>query len=269
MSNCMQFQCSTHCFAILPIFHKMTVDFAHNCHTDCASRKISGFHVDGTFAQYIVAFVDHLIPIPESLPSTEAAPILCAGVTVYNALKQVNTPVGSWIVIPGGGGGLGHLGIQYAVEMGLRVLAIDTGSEKRDMCLSLGAEKFIDFSQSADIVADVIATCDGLGAHAALITTASNTAYVQAGLYVRPQGTVLCVGVAQTVSGLPMALIIDYGIKYIGTQTGSRQAVHEALALAARGRVRCHHVVRPLEEINSVLEEMYNGTLAGRAVLTF
>lgn len=236
---------------------------------NCPSRKIAGAHVDGTFAEYTVAFVNHLIPIPDGFSSAEAAPILCAGVTVYNALTKLDTPPGSWIVIPGAGGGLGHLGIQYAVVKGLRVLAIDSGEGKRELCLSLGAEKYIDFAESKDIIADVKATCGELGAHAALITTASNTAYVQAGWYLRPHGTVLCVGVAQTVSGLPMARIIDVGIKYIGSMTGNRQAAREALELAARGKVRCHFTERPISEINSVLEDMSNGKLVGRVVLRY
>ncbi|TFY54877.1 hypothetical protein EVJ58_g8600 [Rhodofomes roseus] len=235
-----------------------------------------------------VAYLDHLIPIPDELPSVEAAPILCAGVTVYNILKQLtDTPPGSWVVVHGAGGGLGHLGVQYAKAFGYRVLAIgiapeviwrrrnvdsldaDSGADKRDLCISVGADKFLDFKDSTDLIADIKALTDPLGAHAALITTHAGAAYVQAGFYVRAHGTVMCLGAAQEVSGLPMALIIDQGIKYIASQTGGRQAVYEALALAAQGKVRCHVVERPLEEINSVLEDMYKGRLAGRAVITF
>ncbi|KZT71173.1 GroES-like protein [Daedalea quercina L-15889] len=237
---------------------------------NCADRVISGYQVDGTFAQYMVAYLDHLIPIPDELPSVEAAPILCAGVTVYNILKQLtDTPPGSWVVVHGAGGGLGHLGVQYAKAFGYRVLAIDSGTEKRDLCLSVGAEKFLDFKESANLIADVKALTDPLGAHAALVTTHVGAAYVQAGFYVRAHGTVMCIGAAQEVSGLPMALIIDQGIKYIASQTGGRQAVYEALSLAAQGKVRCHVVQRPLEEINSIFEDMHKGQLAGRAVVTF
>lgn len=150
---------------------------------------------------------------------------------------------------------------------GLRVIAIDSG-DKREFCLSLGAEKFIDFVGSKDIVADVREICDGLGAHAALIVADSNMAYAQAAWYLRPQGTALCIGVTETVT-LPMAHIVDMGIKYIASQTGNRQAVIEALALAARGKVRCHYVERPIEDISSVLEDMSKGKLIGRAVLIF
>ncbi|PCH36972.1 mannitol-1-phosphate dehydrogenase MPDH1 [Wolfiporia cocos MD-104 SS10] len=236
---------------------------------NCPNRIISGYHVDGTFAEYMVAFTDHLIPIPDGLDSAAAAPILCAGLTVYNSLSQLNTHVGGWIVIPGAGGGLGHLAIQYAIARGLRVLAIDSGP-KRELCLSLGAEAFIDFTECTDIVSAVqAAVSDPMGAHAALIIAPSNEAYIHAGWYVRPQGTILCIGSPQEVTGLPMARIIDAGLNIIATQTGGRQVAHEALQLAARGKVQCHYTEYPLEKINDVFEAMIKGRLVGRAVIKF
>ncbi|CCM01247.1 uncharacterized protein FIBRA_03296 [Fibroporia radiculosa] len=202
----------------------------------CPDRVVSGRDVDGTFAEYMVAFVDQLIPIPAALSSVAAAPILCAGVTVYDALKKLDAPTGSWLVISGGGGGLGHLGIQYAISRGLRVAAIDTGADKRTLCLSLGAEAFIDYAESTDVPADVRAATDPLGVHAALVTTTSSLSYVQAAKYVRRQGTILCVGVPPTLTDFPIGLVVDRGIKLIASQTGGRLAVQEALALAARGK---------------------------------
>ena len=90
------------------------------------NAKLSGFTVDGTFSQYVVSWVTHVTPIPDQLSSAEAASILCAGITVYRAIKYSNTKIGDWIVLPGAGGGLGHLAVQYAVAMGLRVVAIGT-----------------------------------------------------------------------------------------------------------------------------------------------
>ena len=85
---------------------------------------MSGFTTDGTFQQYVVSWVSHVTPIPEKLDSFEAASILCAGITVYRALKYSKTHIGDWVAIPGAGGGLGHLAVQYATAMGLRVVAI-------------------------------------------------------------------------------------------------------------------------------------------------
>ena len=90
----------------------------------CPEAKLSGFTVDGTFSEYVVSWVHHVTPIPDSLESCAAASILCAGVTVYRALKYSETNPGDWIVLPGAGGGLGHLAVQYARYMGRRVIAI-------------------------------------------------------------------------------------------------------------------------------------------------
>jgi len=90
----------------------MAVTHAHGC------------TVNGTWADYVVAWTDYVTPIPASLDSAAATPILCAGITVYKAIKQSNAKIGDWIAISGAGGGLGHLAVQYAVAMGLRVIAI-------------------------------------------------------------------------------------------------------------------------------------------------
>ena len=90
----------------------------------CPNQQLSGFTTDGTFQQYVVSWVSHVTPIPEKLDSFEAASILCAGITVYRALKYSKTHIGDWVAIPGAGGGLGHLAVQYATAMGLRVVAI-------------------------------------------------------------------------------------------------------------------------------------------------
>ena len=106
-----------------------------------------GADAAGTFSQYVRSFVHHVTPIPDELDSAGAASLLCAGVTTYKALKVSNTIVGNWVAIPGAGGGLGHLCVQYAVAMGLKVIAIDTGKEKEELCKSLGASVFLDFKE--------------------------------------------------------------------------------------------------------------------------
>ncbi|CAE6397657.1 unnamed protein product [Rhizoctonia solani] len=115
----------------------------------CPSIKCSGFSTEGTFQQYVVSHATHVTPIPESLPLYSAAPILCAGLSVYGALKQSSTQPGDILVVTGAGGGLGHLAIQYAINaFNLRVIAVDTGDNKKELCLKLGAEAFIDFKAS-------------------------------------------------------------------------------------------------------------------------
>lgn len=152
----------------------------------CGHSQTSGYSVDGSFQQYAVSYTRHLTPIPEGLPLEVAAPseslfehfsanaeltslpfspkVLCAGVTVWKAIKQSNTKPGDYILIAGAGGGLGHLAVQvgwlllarptlrlplflqYAAAMSLRVIAVDSGEEKKKLCASYGAEIFLDFS---------------------------------------------------------------------------------------------------------------------------
>ena len=114
--------------------------------------------------------------------------------TVYRALKYSQSLPHEWVVLPGAGGGLGHLAIQYAKHFGLRVIAIDTGDEKRQLCEKLGADAWIDFKTSSDIVADVKRITGGPGAHAAVVTAASPSGYTQAVDYLREGGRLMAVG---------------------------------------------------------------------------
>ncbi|THH06866.1 hypothetical protein EW145_g3788 [Phellinidium pouzarii] len=168
--------------------------------------KHYGSQVDGTFCEHTVSYVDHITPIPDALDSAQAAGIMCAGFTAYSALKQSEAHIGNWVAIPGAGGGLGHLGqlvntlnliypylkcvyclSRRAIAMGLRVVAIDTGEGKRKLCLELGAEKWIDFRESTDLVAEVIAATKG-GVHAAIVISGGVRACEQAWSYLRRRG---------------------------------------------------------------------------------
>lgn len=161
----------------------------------CAKALLSGYTVDGTFQQYCVAKAAHVARIPKELPLDAVAPVLCAGITVYKGLKESGARPGQTVAIVGAGGGLGSLACQYAKAMGLRIIAIDGGDEKREMTAKLGAESYIDFSTSQDVVKDVkAATPDGTGPHAVLLVAVSEKPFQQAAEYVRPRGTVVLIG---------------------------------------------------------------------------
>lgn len=133
--------------------------------------------------------------IPKDIPLDAIAPVLCAGITVYKGLKESGARPGQTVAIVGAGGGLGSLACQYATAMGLRIIAIDGGDEKREMTAKLGAESYIDFSTSQDVVKDVqAATPDGTGPHAVLLVAVSEKPFQQAAEYVRPRGTVVLIG---------------------------------------------------------------------------
>jgi propanol-preferring alcohol dehydrogenase len=115
------------------------------CH--CPKQLNSGFTTAGTFQEYVATDARYATRIPEGVKDEEAGPIMCGGVTAYVALKRSEVRPGQWIVLPGAGGGLGHFAVQYAKAMGMRVIAIDGGEEKRKLCKDLGAEEYIDFTQ--------------------------------------------------------------------------------------------------------------------------
>ncbi|PAV17267.1 mannitol-1-phosphate dehydrogenase MPDH1 [Pyrrhoderma noxium] len=195
----------------------------------CSKFESHGNSLDGTFCEYAVGYVDAVTPIPDEISDAEAAAIMCAGVTVYSALAQSGLHIGEWVVIPGAGGGLGHLALQYALAMGLRVVAIDTGASKRDLCLSLGASTFLDFQTSSNLVQDVQSITKG-GAQAVLVAA----------------------GGSLNIKGIFL---------------GNRKHAIEAVQIAATGKVKVTHTIRGLSELNEVYDEMSKGQIVGRVVL--
>lgn len=161
----------------------------------CADASLSGYTVDGSFQQYAIGKAAHVARIPRDCDLEAVAPVLCAGLTVYKALKESGARPGQHVAIVGAGGGLGSFALQYARAMGLHTIAIDGGEDKREHCAALGAEHFIDFTKSEDIVADVRkASGDGLGPDAVVLLAVSEGPFQQASQYIRSRGTIVCVG---------------------------------------------------------------------------
>lgn len=136
----------------------------------------------GSFQQYAIAKAAHVARLAKEIPLDGVAPILCAGITVYKGLKESSVRPGQTVAIVGAGGGLGSLAQQYAKAMGLHVIAIDSGEEKKKMCLEqLGSQAFIDFATSQNVVKDVqSATTDGMGPHAVILVAVSEKPFQQA-----------------------------------------------------------------------------------------
>ncbi|CAE7134736.1 unnamed protein product [Rhizoctonia solani] len=272
-SSCLSCEACTRGYALfIPTFHQclLTVTLMVTRNEQICSKAVqTGLTFDGTFQQFAVSDAAHVTPIPESVPLHLAAPILCAGVTVYKAIKQADTLPGDIVVIPGAGGGLGHLAIQYAINgFGLRVIAIDTGDNKKDLCLKLGAETFIDFKKSSNLVEAVKHAADGVGVHAAIVTSGSAAGYHQALQYLRPGGTLVAVGAPlgaklelDIVESIPRNITVK--VSYVGNREDARQA----LDMVARGRVQTTCRIEPLTKLPDVFEEMEAGRLAGRVVL--
>ncbi|KAI5474696.1 alcohol dehydrogenase [Pseudohyphozyma bogoriensis] len=234
----------------------------------CAHAQTSGYSVDGSFQQYAVSYVNHLTPIPDGLDLIQAAPILCAGVTVWKALKQSNTKPGDYVLIAGAGGGLGHLAIQYAAAMSLRVIAVDTGADKKKLCASYGAETFLDFKEPGNFIDRVKAVTGGLGPHAAIMASSGGGAYQQALEYLRPHGTLVAVGLPpDTFIQASVFWTVFKALRIVGSYVGNRQDAIEALDFAARGKVKAEVVVEPLANLESVYHRMEAGQISGRIVL--
>ncbi|GAA5900282.1 zinc-dependent alcohol dehydrogenase [Sporobolomyces salmoneus] len=237
----------------------------------CAQAQCSGYSVDGSFQQYAVSYARHVTPIPDGLPLEVAAPILCAGVTVYRALLNSSARAGQFVAIVGAGGGLGHLAVQYASAMGFRVVAIDTGADKKKLCASYGADKFIDFKDyknPEDMIKAIKAECDGVGPHAAVVAAAGAAAYEQALEYIRPTGTLVAVGLPpDTFIKANVFFTVFHSKRIVGSYVGNRQDAEEALDFALRGKVSPRIEVCPLKQLPEVYERMEKGQLAGRVVL--
>lgn len=203
--------------------------------------------------------------------------MLCAGVTVYSALKRSNARPGQWIVISGAGGGLGHLGVQLASKgMGLRVIGVDHGS-KAELVKESGAEHFVDVTQfpSDDkgeaISAHVRSLADGLGAHGVIVCTSSNAAYAQGVQFLRFNGTLVCVGVPENelqpiATAYPGAMILKH-TTITGSAVGSRSDAIETLNFAARGILKSHVRTEKLEKLTDIFKDMEGGKLQGRVVV--
>ncbi|KAL9713775.1 hypothetical protein Ac2012v2_003386 [Leucoagaricus gongylophorus] len=233
----------------------------------CSSAIVHGVMLPGTFQEYAVSKVNYVTKLPDVI--AELAPILCAGLTVHRAIKTSGAHLGQWIAIPGAGGGLGHLAIQYAVAQGLRVVAIDTGEEKKRLSLSLGAEKWVDFRESKNLVADVKAATGDAGPHVALVAAGASGPIVEAIMYLRNGGTLMCVGSPAAVDApnIPITLIVAKSLKIIGGVAGNRLDADEAVALASNGKVQSQCEIRNLEDLNTVFKDMKDGKITGRIVL--
>ena len=235
----------------------------------CPHAEFSGYTVDGTFQQYAVANAAHVARLPKDADLAAVAPILCAGLTVYKALKVSGARPGQYVSIVGAGGGLGSLAIQYAKAMGLHSIGIDAGAEKGESCRKLGAAAYVDYTASTSLVDDVrAATHDGLGPHAVLLMTEANTPFQQAMGYVRSHGSIVCIGMpAGTSVSLPVFEAVTRMISVKGSYVGTRQDTLEAVDFFRRGLVREPYKVVGLSELQSVYDLMKENKVTGRYVL--
>ncbi|WP_199500242.1 alcohol dehydrogenase AdhP [Methylovirgula sp. 4M-Z18] len=234
--------------------------------TLCEHQHMSGYTVNGSFAEYAIGAADYVARLPKDGDFAELAPILCAGVTTYKGIKETEARPGEWLAISGIGG-LGHIAIQYAKAMGLHVVALDVTEEKLELARRLGAEVAIN-ARSQDAAAQVIKETNG-GAHGVLVTAVSVPAFTQALGMVRRKGTIALSALPPGDFPTPIFDVVLKRITIRGSIVGTRQDLAEAVQFAAEGKVKAHIHKAKLEDINTIFDNLDRGRVDGRMVMTF
>jgi D-arabinose 1-dehydrogenase-like Zn-dependent alcohol dehydrogenase len=228
----------------------------------CVTHQVTGITFDGGYAEYMIAPASAVARMPAELPATDAAPLMCAGLTTFNALRNAGARAGDVVAILGLGG-LGHLALQYAAKMGFLTVGIARGKDKEPLARQLGASVYID-SQAQDPAAELLKLG---GAKVILATATSGEAMsaVQGGLAVN--GALLIVGAAPTMQVSPLLLIS--GCRAIkGWYSGTSIDSQDTLAFSARTDVRPMNEIFPLERASEGYDRMMSGKARFRVVLS-
>lgn len=228
----------------------------------CKNQPKTGLEVDGGYAEYMIARQTGLVAIPASLSSAAAAPLLCAGLTTYNGLLKAAPTPGSVIGIQGIGG-LGHLGLQYADKMGMRVVAIARGTEKEKLSRELGADEYVDSTGT-----DAVTALARLGGADVIVATASSGA-VSSTLIggLADHGRLMILGASPDPVTVPTQDLTDRGVQILGSLTGSPIQNEDNLAFAEREGVKALIEERPLAEASAAVDRMLSGQARFRMVL--
>lgn len=229
----------------------------------CLSQQNAGYSVDGSYAEFCKADSGYVVKIPDEISYVDAAPLFCAGVTTYKALKVSRAKPGNWVAIFGIGG-LGHLAVQYAIAMGLNVVAVDTGNDKLQLAKKLGASLCLDFKVD-DVVAQILTQTGGV--HASICTAVSKSGFEQSYKAVRRGGQCVLVGLPPEEMPLPIFDTVLNGVSVVGSIVGTRKDLAECLDFAAQGKVKAITIEKNLEDINDIFHEMLQGEINGRVVM--
>ena len=229
----------------------------------CQNGKVSGISYDGGYAEYMVAPAEALASIPDDLSDVDAAPLLCAGITTFNALRESVARPGDLVAILGVGG-LGHLGIQYAAKMGFEVVAIARGTEKESLAKDLGAHHYIDSTAS-----DVAEALNGLGgAQVVLATVTVPDAMTPALGGLKPRGQLVVVGASADPMQVPPFALIPGSTAVQGHASGTSRDSEDTLRFSALTGVKPTIETMPLEEAQAAYDKMMAGDARFRMVLT-
>jgi D-arabinose 1-dehydrogenase-like Zn-dependent alcohol dehydrogenase len=228
----------------------------------CVRGQITGVTYDGGYAEYMIAPASAVALMPADLPPVEAAPLMCAGLTTFNALRNSGARPGDVVAVLGLGG-LGHLGVQYAAKMGFHTVGIARGKDKEPLARQLGAAVYID-SQAQDPAAEL----RKLGGAKVILATATSgeaMSAVQGGVAVN--GTLLVVGAAESMQVSPLLLLM--GCRSVkGWYSGTSIDSQDTLAFSVRTGVRSMNETYPFERVSEAYDRMMSGKARFRLVLT-
>lgn len=234
--------------------------------TRCEQAQFGGYTQNGSFGEYMLVDTRYCPIIPEGSDPVAVAPILCAGVTVYKGLKATGVRPGQWVAISGIGG-LGHIAVQYAVAMGMRVVAVDVADEKLELAKKHGAEFTVNAKES-DPDAKIIELTNG-GTHGVLVTAVHPSAFKQSISMTRKGGTIVFNGLPPGDFPAPIFDIVFKELEVRGTLVGTRQDMEEALDFYARGLIHPTYTECAHDEINDVFASLLDGTVEGRKVIRY
>ena len=233
--------------------------------TLCEQQEDSGYSIDGAFADYAVASAKYVVAVPAEITSVDAAPLSCAGVTTYKALKVAKIVPAENVAVFGIGG-LGHLALQYARIMGGNVIAVDIEDAKLRLATELGA----DHTVNAGSVDPVEAIQELGGADVAVVLAASTKVFEQAFASLRRGGRLICVALpAEATMNIPIFDTVIKGISIIGSIVGTRQDLAEVFALHAAGKTKVIAETRKIDDVNEAIAEVLSGKVPARLVFEF
>jgi len=229
----------------------------------CENGKVSGISYDGGYAEMMVAPWEALARIPDDLSDADAAPLLCAGITTFNALRASVARPGDRVAILGVGG-LGHLGVQYAAKMGLEVVAIARGTDKEPLARELGAHHYVD--STAGDVAEALTALGGVQVVLATVTVADAMTATLGGI--KPCGQLVVVGAPPDPLAVPAFALIPGSSAVQGHASGTSRDSEDTLAFSALTGVRPRIETVPLAEAPAAYDRMMAGDARFRMVLT-
>ncbi|WP_165001020.1 alcohol dehydrogenase [Rothia uropygioeca] len=229
----------------------------------CENGEIPGIHYDGGYAEYAVVPAEALASIPDDLSDVDAAPLLCAGVTTFNALRKSSARPGDVVAVLGVGG-LGHLAVQYAAKMGFETVAIARGTAKKDLALELGAHHYID-STSTD-PAEELNKLGGANVVLATVTAPDAMTAVLSGL--KPRGELMVVGASADPMQIPPFALIPGSLAVQGHASGTSQDSEDAMRFSVLTGVNAQIETVPLAKAQSAFDKMMAGDARFRMVLT-